>query len=49
MIGEKMIIREIKLSDAEGLSFLIQHVESSSNYMLWEPGERENKIEKQKK
>ncbi|PKR77665.1 GNAT family N-acetyltransferase [Halalkalibacillus sediminis] len=35
-----MIIREIKTSDAENLAVLIQQVEGSSQYMLWEKGER---------
>ncbi|MEI3605039.1 GNAT family protein [Pseudogracilibacillus sp. SE30717A] len=36
-----MIIREIEISDAEKLSYLIQQVEASSEYMLWESGEKE--------
>ncbi|PIC66167.1 GNAT family N-acetyltransferase [Sporosarcina sp. P21c] len=44
-----MILREIENSDAEKLSNLIQQVESSSEYMLWEAGEREIEIERQKK
>lgn len=35
-----MIIREVKLSDADKLANLIQQVEKYSTYMLWEPGER---------
>ncbi|WP_047979578.1 GNAT family N-acetyltransferase [Ornithinibacillus contaminans] len=35
-----MKIREIKPSDAENLANLIQRVEASSQYMLWEAGER---------
>lgn len=35
-----MIIREIKASDAENLASLIQQVEESAEYMLWEAGER---------
>lgn len=44
-----MIVREIEVSDAERLSHLMQQVESSSKYMLWEAGEREVKNERQKK
>lgn len=44
-----MIVREIEVSDAEGLSCLTQQVEASSAYMLWEAGERESTIEQQKK
>lgn len=43
-----MIVREIKISDVEKLSQLIQHVEASSEYMLLEPGEREVDNERQK-
>ncbi|WP_233191819.1 MULTISPECIES: GNAT family N-acetyltransferase [unclassified Sporosarcina] len=51
MMGERnnLILREIENSDAEKLSNLIQQVESSSEYMLWEAGEREIEIERQKK
>ncbi|HEY4600674.1 MAG TPA: GNAT family N-acetyltransferase [Cerasibacillus sp.] len=35
-----MIIREVKISDADKLANLIQQVEKNSTYMLWEPGER---------
>lgn len=35
-----MKVREIEISDAEKLSCLIQQVEASSEYMLWEAGER---------
>ncbi|PIC57965.1 GNAT family N-acetyltransferase [Sporosarcina sp. P12(2017)] len=44
-----MILREIENSDAEKLSNLIQQVEASSEYMLWEAGEREIEDERQKK
>lgn len=44
-----MIIREIEVSDAENLCQLIQQVEASSAFMLWEPGERENNAEQQTK
>lgn len=43
-----MIVREIEVSDAEQLSCLIQHVEASSAYMLWEAGERKIEMERQK-
>ncbi|GGC77090.1 GCN5 family N-acetyltransferase [Thalassobacillus devorans] len=35
-----MIVREIKVTDAKGLSILTKQVEDSSDYMLWEPEER---------
>lgn len=35
-----MIIREIHISDAEKFAHLTQQVEASSEYMLWEAGER---------
>lgn len=35
-----MKVREIEISDAEELSRLIHEVEASSDYMLWEAGER---------
>ncbi len=44
-----MIAREIKISDAEKLTHLIQQVEASSEYMLWEAGERKVENERQKK
>ncbi|MHA6252818.1 GNAT family N-acetyltransferase [Oceanobacillus sp. CAU 1775] len=44
-----MIIREAKNSDADKLANLIQHVDASSQYMLWEAGERELSPEKQLK
>lgn len=43
-----MIIREIEISDADNLSCLIQHVEASSEFMLWEAREREVDSERQK-
>lgn len=36
-----MIVREAEISDAEKLNCLMQHVESTSEYMLWEDGERD--------
>lgn len=44
-----MIVREIEVSDTEKLSHLMQQVEASSEYMLWEAGEREIENERQKK
>ncbi len=44
-----MIVREIKTSDAENLAVLIQEVEGSSQYMLWEEGERNIQPENQLK
>lgn len=35
-----MIIREVTADDADKLSILIQQVDESSQYMLWEAGER---------
>ncbi|WP_101843631.1 GNAT family N-acetyltransferase [Halobacillus sp. Marseille-P3879] len=40
-----MVIREIKNSDAENLASLTYQVENSSQYMLWEAGERVNQAE----
>ncbi|WOV82983.1 GNAT family N-acetyltransferase [Sporosarcina jeotgali] len=36
-----MIVREAEISDAEKLICLMKHVESTSEYMLWEDGERD--------
>lgn len=44
---ENLIVREIEISDAEKLSHLIQQVETSSEYMLWEAGERKVENERQ--
>lgn len=44
-----MIIRKIKISDAENLAALIQQVEGSSQYMLWEEGERKSDSDNQLK
>ncbi|MDQ0232631.1 GNAT family N-acetyltransferase [Metabacillus malikii] len=44
-----MIIREIRTSDAEKLTSLIQQVEENSQYMLWEEGERSLQPENQLK
>ncbi|MCE4956834.1 GNAT family N-acetyltransferase [Macrococcoides caseolyticum] len=42
-----MIIRQATINDAEQLMNLIDHVESTSEFMLMEPGERNNSVEKQ--
>jgi RimJ/RimL family protein N-acetyltransferase len=42
-----MIIREAELTDAEKLAELLQHVDESSDYMLYEAGERIFSIKKQ--
>ncbi|MBY7144891.1 GNAT family N-acetyltransferase [Virgibacillus sp. NKC19-3] len=44
-----MLIREIDTSDAETSARLIQQVEASSEYMLWEAGERNISLEQQEK
>ena len=44
-----MIIREAESEDVEKLTYLIQEVDKSSEYMLWEPGEREISADKQLK
>ncbi|HCX47744.1 MAG TPA: GNAT family N-acetyltransferase [Bacillus sp. (in: Bacteria)] len=44
-----MIVREGISSDAERLAHLIQQVEESSQYMLWEAGERNIQPESQQK
>ncbi|WP_404443217.1 GNAT family N-acetyltransferase [Sutcliffiella horikoshii] len=44
-----MIIREIRIEDAESLLILIEEVETTSAFMLMEPGEREMTLEQQKK
>jgi len=50
-LGERkvVIIREIKTSDAEKFVHLTQQVEGSSEYMLWEAGERNIHPEQQRK
>lgn len=42
-----MIIREINRSDAENFANLTQQIEGSSQYMLWEAGERNSQTENQ--
>jgi hypothetical protein len=44
-----MIIREIKMEDAENLLNLIKEVESTAAFMLMEPSERETSLEQQQK
>ncbi|HLO12745.1 MAG TPA: GNAT family N-acetyltransferase, partial [Pseudoneobacillus sp.] len=44
-----MIIREAQCTDAEAFGQLIQKVESSSNFMLYGPGERNINPENQRK
>jgi len=44
-----MIVREVKTSDAENLGVLIQQVDGSAQYMLWEEGERNLQPENQQK
>ncbi len=44
-----MIIREIRMEDAKNLLILIKEVESTSAFMLMEPGEREMTLEQQQK
>jgi hypothetical protein len=47
--GDFMLIREIKIEDAENLLNLIKEVEAESKYMLMEPGERKTTHEQQRK
>lgn len=44
-----MIIREINTADSEALANLTKQVEASSEYMLWEPAERNMDPNKQRK
>ncbi|MFC4559797.1 GNAT family N-acetyltransferase [Virgibacillus kekensis] len=44
-----MIVREVKEADAAALAELTNAVESSSAYMLWEPGERDMDSTRMKK
>lgn len=39
-----MIIRQVEIIDAEQLMNLIAHVESTSDFMLLEAGERNNSV-----
>jgi RimJ/RimL family protein N-acetyltransferase len=48
VIGEIFVkVREITISDAQDFMELIQQVENNSEYMLFEPGERQISKEKQ--
>ncbi len=40
-----MVIREMTKNDVENVAKLIQAVDNTSEYMLWEPGERNVKPE----
>lgn len=42
-----MIVREIELRDAKDFGRLLAQVDASSDYMLWEAGERDTGIEQQ--
>jgi RimJ/RimL family protein N-acetyltransferase len=44
-----VVVREIKTSDAEKFIHLTHQVEGSSDYMLWEAGERNIQPEQQRK
>lgn len=44
-----MIIREAEIEDAKRLVKLFEEVDASSDYMLWEAGERQIGVEQQKK
>ncbi|WP_090749592.1 GNAT family N-acetyltransferase [Mesobacillus persicus] len=44
-----MIVREITPSDSEKFSRLVQQVEGSADFMLWEAGERSIQPEQQRK
>lgn len=41
-----MIVREIEMKDAKGFGELLTQVDASSDYMLWEVGERNTGLEK---
>jgi RimJ/RimL family protein N-acetyltransferase len=43
-----MNIRNVRIEDAENLMNLIKEVETSAEYMLMEPGERQTTLEKQR-
>lgn len=47
--NNEMIIREVRSSEAENFIYLSKQVEDNSEFMLWEPGERNIKPEQQKK
>ena len=44
-----MLVREITLSDAENFGYLTQQVEMTSEFMLWEAGERKANPDQQRK
>lgn len=44
-----MLVRQITLSDAENLGYLTQQVEMTSEFMLWEAGERKANTDQQRK
>ncbi|MFD1778504.1 GNAT family N-acetyltransferase [Fredinandcohnia salidurans] len=44
-----MLVREITLSDAENFGYLTQQVEMTSEFMLWEAGERKSNPDQQRK
>lgn len=44
-----MVVREITLSDAENFGYLTQRVEMTSEFMLWEAGERKANPDQQRK
>nr|WP_309098744.1 GNAT family N-acetyltransferase [Fredinandcohnia onubensis] len=44
-----MVVREITLSDAENFGYLTQQVEMTSEFMLWEAGERKAYPDEQRK
>lgn len=44
-----MVVREITLSDAENFGHLTQQVEMTSEFMLWEAGERKANSDQQRK
>jgi RimJ/RimL family protein N-acetyltransferase len=44
-----LLVREITLSDAENFGHLTQQVEMTSEFMLWEAGEREVNPDQQRK
>ena len=42
-----MITREIEIADAEAFGYLLEQVDASSEYMLWEAGERKSELKQQ--
>ncbi|WP_099355654.1 GNAT family N-acetyltransferase [Fredinandcohnia onubensis] len=44
-----MLVRQITISDAENLGYLTQQVEMTSEFMLWEAGERKANTDQQRK